>query len=146
MVSLLKATSVPTNHRARQNMIGDQMPHVLLSFTLPISGRIQPYGMPIAMMASMHPSASTYVDNAIIIVSPINPYLESGSSVHNNGRMTQQLGGLRYIPPGMPPITNTSLLSVRQQMDESNHKMVNILTRQISTMFNPLIQNTNHSY
>lgn len=31
-------------------------------------------------------------------------------------------------------------------MDESNHDMVNMLTQQIGTVFNPLIQNTNHSY
>jgi hypothetical protein len=31
-------------------------------------------------------------------------------------------------------------------MDESNHEMVNMLTTQIGTVFNPLIQNTNDSY
>lgn len=31
-------------------------------------------------------------------------------------------------------------------MDESNHEMVNMLTQQIGTVFNPLIQNTNWSY
>jgi hypothetical protein len=31
-------------------------------------------------------------------------------------------------------------------MDESNHDMVNMLTQQIGTVFNPLIQNTNQSY
>lgn len=31
-------------------------------------------------------------------------------------------------------------------MDESNHDMVNMLTRQIGAVFNPMIQNTNHSY
>ncbi|WJX26814.1 hypothetical protein P8452_15690 [Trifolium repens] len=31
-------------------------------------------------------------------------------------------------------------------MDESNHDMVNLLTQQIGTVFNPLIQNTNDSY
>jgi len=34
----------------------------------------------------------------------------------------------------------------RQQMDESNHKMVYLLTRQIGTVFNPLIQSTNKIY
>lgn len=37
-------------------------------------------------------------------------------------------------------------MSVRQQMDESNHEMVNALTQQIGTMFNPLIHNTNQNY
>jgi hypothetical protein len=37
-------------------------------------------------------------------------------------------------------------MSLRQQIDESNHEMVNLLTHQIGTVFNPLIQNTNDSY
>ena len=35
---------------------------------------------------------------------------------------------------------------LRQQMDESNHEMVNLLTQQIGTVFNPLIRDTNRSY
>jgi len=31
-------------------------------------------------------------------------------------------------------------------MDESNHEMVNMLTQQIATIFNHLIQNTSQSY
>lgn len=31
-------------------------------------------------------------------------------------------------------------------MNESNNKIVNMLAKQISTMFNPLIQNTSQSY
>jgi hypothetical protein len=31
-------------------------------------------------------------------------------------------------------------------MDESNHEMVNLLTQQIGTVFNPLIRDTNQSY
>jgi len=31
-------------------------------------------------------------------------------------------------------------------MDESNHQMVNLLTEQIGTVFNPLIRDTNRSY
>jgi len=38
------------------------------------------------------------------------------------------------------------MMSLRQQMDESNHDMVNMLTQQIGTFFNPLIQNINRSY
>jgi len=34
----------------------------------------------------------------------------------------------------------------RQQMDERNHEMVNLLTQQIGTVFNPLIQTTNQGY
>lgn len=38
------------------------------------------------------------------------------------------------------------MLSIRQQMDESNHEMVKMPTQQIGTVFNPLIHNTNQSY
>lgn len=31
-------------------------------------------------------------------------------------------------------------------MDERNHEMVNMLTQQISAVFNPLIHNTTQSY
>jgi hypothetical protein len=53
-----------------------------------------------------------------------------------------------YIPSRVTPqtLTNTSMASLRQQMDESNHEMVNILNTQIGTVFNPLIKNTNESY
>jgi len=38
------------------------------------------------------------------------------------------------------------MISLRQQMDDSNHEMVNMLTQQIGIVFNPLIQSTNHIY
>lgn len=31
-------------------------------------------------------------------------------------------------------------------MNENYHKMINMLTQEIGTVFNPLIQNTKHSY
>jgi hypothetical protein len=46
----------------------------------------------------------------------------------------------------LPPLTTDSMNVLRQQMDESNHEMVNLLTQQIGTMFNPLIRETNRSY
>ncbi|XP_045822090.1 uncharacterized protein LOC123914975 [Trifolium pratense] len=38
------------------------------------------------------------------------------------------------------------MMSFRQQMDESNHEMVNTLTSQLGTILNPLINNTNNNY
>ncbi|XP_050919014.1 uncharacterized protein LOC127136510 [Lathyrus oleraceus] len=38
------------------------------------------------------------------------------------------------------PLSNTSVAVLRQQMDDSNHELVNMLTNQMSTVFNPLIQ------
>jgi len=45
-----------------------------------------------------------------------------------------------------PSLTTSSLLALRKQMEESNHEMLNLLTQHISTMFNPLIEDTNNSY
>ncbi|XP_050894294.1 uncharacterized protein LOC127101025 [Lathyrus oleraceus] len=38
------------------------------------------------------------------------------------------------------PLSNTSVVVLRQQMDDSNHELVNMLTNQMGTVFNPLIQ------
>jgi hypothetical protein len=43
-------------------------------------------------------------------------------------------------------LINNSMTALRQQMDESNHDMVNALTQQIGTIFNPMLQTTNDSY
>jgi hypothetical protein len=81
------------------------------------------YGMPPPFMVGLHNSSNE---------GP-NMFSPSTSAVGNQGRLPQNL-------------TNTSMLSLRQQMDESNHEMVNMLTQQIGTVFNPLIQTTNDSY
>ncbi|XP_050897107.1 uncharacterized protein LOC127103915 [Lathyrus oleraceus] len=38
------------------------------------------------------------------------------------------------------PLSNTSIAVLRQQMDDSNHELLNILTNQMGTVFNPVIQ------
>jgi len=43
-------------------------------------------------------------------------------------------------------LTNASLVALRQLMEDSNHEMVNILTQQIGTVFNPLIRDTHNTY
>lgn len=48
-------------------------------------------------------------------------------------------GMTAFSPLNVYALTTNSMLSIRQQMDESNHEMVNMLTQQIGTMFNPLI-------
>jgi hypothetical protein len=63
-----------------------------------------------------------------------NMFSPSGSGVVNQQRVIPQ------------NLTNTSVLAIRQQMDDSNHEMVNMLTQQLGTVINPLIQNTNDSY
>ena len=43
-------------------------------------------------------------------------------------------------------LNNASLVALRQLMEDSNHEMVNMLTQQIGTVFNPLIRDTHNSY
>ncbi|XP_050909779.1 uncharacterized protein LOC127123621 [Lathyrus oleraceus] len=38
------------------------------------------------------------------------------------------------------PLSNTSIAVLRQQMDDSNHELVNMLTNQMGIIFNPVIQ------
>ena len=106
------------------------------TFSLPFSqymgqgtSRNYPYGMPTSMMQGLQTSASLFTETAPGVFVP-NNQIVSGSATRNT----------------FPSLTNTALNSLRQQMDESNHDMVNMLTQQIGTVFNPLIQNTNQSY
>jgi hypothetical protein len=104
---------------------------VMQNFNMPMINREQPYGMPTSMMASLHNNASTFAYHAIPFT-PYNAISPSGSSVFGQN--------------APPTLIKESMISLRQQMDESNHDMVNMLTQQIGTIFNPLIQNTNQSY
>ncbi|WJX45972.1 hypothetical protein P8452_32814 [Trifolium repens] len=106
------------------------------TFSLPFSqyvgqgtSRNYPYGMPTSMMQGLQTSASLFTESAPDVFVP-NNQIVSGSATRNIN----------------PSLTNNALNALRQQMDESNHDMVNMLTQQIGTVFNPLIQNTNQSY
>ncbi|KAK2422544.1 hypothetical protein QL285_033071 [Trifolium repens] len=106
------------------------------TFSLPFSqyvgqgtSRNYPYGMPTSMMQGLQTSASLFTESAPGVFVP-NNQIVSGSATRN----------------GNPSLTNNALNALRQQMDESNDDMVNMLTQQIGTVFNPLIQNTNQSY
>lgn len=86
-----------------QIIIEDHEPYFLPSFTIPHGSREYPYGILTAMMTDIQTSASTYVNNAMIIASLLNPYLASRSAISNPSRMTQPHGRLGYIPKGMSP-------------------------------------------
>jgi len=95
----------------------------------PSNLRNQPYGMPSSFMVGLH--------NSPLVVS------ENLNTVHPQ---------FYYLGPSVPSLnpqqtlTNASLDALRKQMEDSNHEMVNILTRQIGTVFNPLIRDTHNSY
>ncbi|XP_057444650.1 uncharacterized protein LOC130736894 [Lotus japonicus] len=62
-----------------------------------------------------------------------------GNRVSPPGFATRQSSQM-YMPTGM---NFGSLQAIRQQFDDSQHEMVNMLSRQMREIFNPLIQNTN---
>ena len=91
--------------------------------------RNQPYGMPSSFMAGLHTNLSSFSESLNIMHSP---FFHPGVDF-----------------PGSNPqhtLSNASLMVLRQQMEDTNHKMVNMLTQQIGTMFNPLIKQTHNSY
>src|ERR1044072_578233 len=103
--------------------------------------------MPASLMAGIGTHPAVYTDNVVAVHSPFNPYQESGSAVHSNFRQNQPLADFGFNQNAvLPPITTNSVQVLRQTMDESNHEMVNTLTRQIGDVFNHLINNTNNTY
>jgi len=93
--------------------------------------REQLYGMPTSMMENVHNSASIFADQANLFTMH-NVHSPSSSSI--------------FCRNTLPQLTTDSMNLSRQQMDESNHEMVNLLTQKIGTVFNPLIRDTNRSY
>jgi hypothetical protein len=82
------------------------------------------------MMANLH-NTPAFTEHANPFT-PFNKHSPSSSSVFGRS--------------ALPTLTTESMMLFRQQMDESNHEMVNLLTQQIGTVFNPLIQTTNQGY
>jgi hypothetical protein len=73
----------------------------------------QPYDMPTSMMANLH-NIPAFTEHANPF-KPFNTHSPSSSSVFG-----------RNAPP---TLTTESMMLFRQQMDESNHEMVNLLTQ-----------------
>lgn len=113
-----------------------------ISFTMPMVGREQPYGMSTSIMENLHTNPMIFVDNAANTYSPILVY---GSTIGNHSRTIPPHMGMGFGSQEMPTFTVNFVMAMRQQMDESNHDMVNTLIQQMGTIFNPLIRNTNQS-
>jgi predicted transcriptional regulator len=93
--------------------------------------REQPCGMPTLMIENIQNNASMFADQ-------VNPF-----TMHNaHSPSSSRIFGRNCLPA----LSTESMRSLRQQMDESNHELVNLLTEQIGTVFNPLIQDTSRSY
>jgi len=121
---VLVSTSVPISPQVRPRL-DDRF------ITMHDLSRKQPFGTPTSMMASLHTNASMFAD-------PANPF-----TLYNAHNPSSSSIFCRNAPP---TLTTESMMSLRQQLDESNHEMINLLTQKIGTVFNLLIQSTNQSY
>jgi len=85
-------------------------------------GRRMPYGMPTSMLQGLHtnPSASSETLNV-----PLPQLFNPGVSVPFVAPQQS------FVPFGSPQqsLTNASLNTLRQQMEETNHEMVNMVTQ-----------------
>jgi len=85
--------------------------------------------MPTSYMVGLHNNPSNVSEN----LNTVHPqYYYLGSSVPSSNPQQS--------------LTNASLAALGQQMEDYNHEMVNMLTQQIGTVFNPLITDTHNSY
>jgi len=91
--------------------------------------RNQPYGIPSSFMAGLHTNPSSYSESLNAMQPPF--FHPSVGFPVSNPQQT---------------LTNASLMALRQQMEDTNHEMVNMLIQQIGKVFNPLIQQTHNSY
>ncbi|KEH41558.1 hypothetical protein MTR_1g052285 [Medicago truncatula] len=103
------------------------------------TGRRAPYGMPTSLMQNLQTSPSVSSES---LNAPMPQLFNIGESIPF--RTSQQ----PFIPFGLPQrsLTNASLSALRQQMEETNHEMVNLVTQHVGTVINPLIGDTNNSY
>lgn len=92
------------------------------------------YGMPYSMM----PGFQSTTNQAVVSndVQNVSSPLQGSAPGGNRGNQS------RLVPnqPVVPPFTNTSVAVLRQQMDDSNHDLVNMLTNQMGHVINPIVQ------
>lgn len=147
MVSSTPVTQVPSQgitppSESRNTMFNPTVARPLFGFSMAMNNKDYPYGMPTSMMVGLHTNMSTFSDNAMATVSSYNPQNAFASTINNMVRS----GGICYIPYTSPSLNTTSMMDMRQQMDESNLELVNSLAQQMEIIFNPLITNTNQTY
>jgi len=90
--------------------------------------RNQLYVMPSSFMEDLHTNPSSFSVSLNTIQSPL--FHTGVGFPSSNPQQT---------------LTNASMMALRQQMEDTNHEMVNMLTQKIGTVFNPLIQQTHNS-
>src|ERR1044072_5069202 len=145
--TLSQVVSTPTPPVFGTQASTSSRPPPVTQMQIPSYSREYSFGMPASVMAGIGRHPPLHTDNAVAVSSPLNPYQASGSTVHSNFRQNQPQASFGFNQNTLlPPITTNSVQVLRQTMDESNHEMVNTLTKQIGDVFNHLINNTNNYY
>ena len=103
------------------------------------TGGRMPYGMPTSLMQGLHTNSSVSSESLNVQMPQL---FNLGVSVPFG---TPQQS---FTPFGTPQqsLTNASLNALRQQIEETNLEMVNLVTQQVGMVINPLIRDTNNSY
>jgi len=95
--------------------------------------------MPTSMMQGLHTNPSASLESMNV---PLPQLFNPGVSVPFGAPQQS------FTPFGSPQqsLSNTYLNALRQQMEETNHEMVNMVAERIGVVINPLIQDSNKSY
>lgn len=117
---------IPQSHPVtpRPIMVIEVKPFITSSI-MPMMGHDQPDGMPTSMMENLQTHPVTFADN---ITNTYSSIFASGSAIGNHSRTMPPYMGMRYGSQAMLTFMTNSVMEMRQQMDESNHDMINTLT------------------
>lgn len=101
----------------------------------PHLGTVNPvYGILYSMMPRFQSTVNPTVVSSDMhnVSSPLQGSAPGGSRGNQSRIMPSQ--------PVVPPLTNTSVAVLRQQMDDRNHDLVHMLTNQMGNVINPIVQ------
>jgi hypothetical protein len=89
------------------------------------------YGMSYSLMPGYQStsSAALFSNNTQNTSPSLQGLAQGGNAQNRNNTQNRTM-----------PLSNNSIVALRQQMDDSNHELVNMLTNQMGTIFNPVIQ------
>ena len=124
--------------------------------TVPMYGMPPGFMPPVATQAPVQPGIGgmtttfqnpLYTNTIMANLSPLGS-LPGPSIGTNTGNQTGPMypNMPRTMPLTNPSYTNESLATFRQQLEESHHELVNMLTHQMATVITPIIESNNTRY
>jgi len=127
--STMPASASTVDAAAQSNAsFGAQSNQSLWTFD-PLNNKNYPYGMSPSFMVGHHTNPSPYSENSNVMRPQ---FYYPGTNIPSSNPQQS--------------LANASLMALRHQMEDCNHEMVNMLTQQIRTVFNPFIRETHNSY